>query len=179
MEKSDRTVVQNPLRLTLKQANNLAELPLSCVQVEYPNKLGQTLGEKQDIGEPHQLHPAFYGCFDWHSSVHGHWSLVKLLKDFPLLEKADLIRIKLKENITEKNIQSEVVYFQGEHSKTFERTYGWAWLLKLAEELYSWDDPLARDLRKNLQPLTDLIVDRYIEFLPKLKYPIRVGEHTT
>jgi len=100
------------------------------------------------------------------------------LKDFPLLEKADLIRSKLKENITEKNIQAEVIYFQGEHSKTFERTYGWAWLLKLAEELYSWNDPQAHELRKNLQPLTDLIVERYIEFLPKLKYPIRVGEHT-
>lgn len=177
-EATDSIDVQKPLRLTLEQANNLAELPLSCMQVEYPNKLGQTLGGKKDMGEPHQLHPAFYGCFDWHSAVHGHWSLVKLLKDFPLLSKADLIRSKLKENITEKNIQAEVVYFQGEHSKTFERTYGWAWLLKLAEELHSWNDPLALELSKNLQPLTDLVVDRYIEFLPKLKYPIRVGEHT-
>lgn len=177
-ETSDSTNDQRPFRLTLKQANNLAELPLSCMQVEYPNKLGQTLGGKKDIGEPHQLHPAFYGCFDWHSAVHGHWSLVKLLKEFPLLERADFIRNKLKENITEENIQTEVVYFQGEHSKTFERTYGWAWLLKLAEELYAWNDPLAHELRKNLQPLTDLIVEQYISFLPKLKYPIRVGEHT-
>ena len=175
--KSDRSDVQEPIQLTLEQANNLAELPLSCMNVEYPNKPGQTLGGKNDIGEPHHLHPAFYGCFDWHSAVHGHWSLVKLLKEFPLLEKADLIRSKLKENMTEKNIQAEVVYFQGEHENTFERTYGWAWLLKLSEELYTWNDPLAHELQKNLQPLTDLIVERYIDFLPRLKYPIRVGEH--
>ncbi len=164
-------------RLTLQQANNLAGLPVACMQVEYPNKLGQTLGGEGDLGEPHQLHPAFYGCFDWHSAVHGHWSLVKLLKDFPQLEKADLIRSRLKENITEENIKAEVFYFNGEHSKSYERTYGWAWLLKLAEELYTWDDPMAHELNKNLQPLTDLIVERYIDFLPKLKYPVRVGEH--
>ena len=84
----------------------------------------------------------------------------------------------LQENMTEENILAEVIYFQGEHSKTYERTYGWAWLLKLAEELHTWDDPLACTLEKNLQPLTDLIVQRYLEFLPRLMYPIRVGEHT-
>jgi hypothetical protein len=167
-----------PIRLTLKQANNLAELPLSCIQTEYPNKPGETLGSKEDLGEPHELHPAFYGCFDWHSSVHGHWSLVKLLKDFEKLEKEKQIRRKLKENITKRKIQQEVVYFKREHSKSFERTYGWAWLLKLAEELHTWDDPMARKLEKNLQPLTELIVQRYLNFLPKLNYPIRVGEHT-
>jgi len=77
-----------PLHLTLKQANNLAELPLACMQTEYPNKLGQVLASKENLGEPSELHPAFYGCFDWHSAVHGHWSLVKLLKDFPELEQA-------------------------------------------------------------------------------------------
>ncbi|MCD4680929.1 MAG: DUF2891 domain-containing protein [Bacteroidales bacterium] len=176
-EVTPKTIIQKPLRLTLEQANNLAELPLACLQTEYPNKLGQTLGEKEDIREPHILHPAFYGCFDWHSAVHGHWSLVKLLKDFPLLKKADLIRSKLQENISKKNIQAEVVYFQGEHNKSYERTYGWSWLLKLADELHSWDDPLAQELEQNLQPLIDLIVQRYIDFLPKLVYPIRVGEH--
>jgi hypothetical protein len=136
------------------------------------------LGSKDDIKEPKELHLAFYGCFDWHSAVHGHWALVKLLKEFPLLEKTDLIRLKLQENISEENIQAEVVYFKGEHEKSYERTYGWAWLLKLAEELHTWDDPLARELEHNLQPLTDLIVRKYLDFLPKLKYPIRVGEHT-
>ena len=172
------TIKVKPMHLTLQQSNNLAELPLSCIQKEYPNKPGETLGGKEDIGEPHELHPAFYGCFDWHSSVHGHWSLVKLLKDFPDLEKRQIIRSTLSENITKENIQAEVEYFKREHSKSFERTYGWAWLLKMAEELHTWNDPLAKKLEQNLNPLTDLIVQRYIEFLPKLEYPIRVGEHT-
>jgi hypothetical protein len=177
-ESIEKAPIQKPFRLTLEQANNLAELPLACMQTEYPNKLGQTLGSKKDLGEPHALHPAFYGCFDWHSAVHGHWSLLRLLKEFPQLKKADLIRAKLRENISKKNIQAEVTYFQGEHNEDYERTYGWAWLLKLAEELDTWDDPLAQELAQNLQPLTDLIVQRYLDFLPKLKYSIRVGEHT-
>lgn len=169
---------QNPMQLTLAQANNLVELPLACIQTEYPNKLGQTLGEKEDIKEPHILHPAFYGCFDWHSSVHGHWSLVKLLKIFPTIDKSDLIRATLQENLSKDNILAEMIYFQGKFNLSYERTYGWAWLLKLAEELHSWNDPLARELEQNLQPLTDLIVQRYLEFLPKLNYAVRVGEHT-
>lgn len=164
--------------LDLQQANKLAQLPLKCINTEYPNKLNQTLGSDEDLQSPRELHPAFYGCFDWHSSVHGHWSLVSLLKQFPNLDNADVIRKKLLQNISIKNIEKEVLYFQGKHNKSFERTYGWAWLLKLAEEIYTWDDPTARDLEKNLQPLTDLIVRKYLEFLPKLNYPIRVGEHT-
>ncbi len=166
------------IQLNLQQANKLSKLPMACLQVEYPNKLGQTLGGNEDIKEPHQLHPAFYGCFDWHSAVHGHWSLVKLLKEYQELEKAVEIKSKLRQNITKENISAEVNYFQSEHSKSFERTYGWAWLLKLAEELHTWDDPLARELEENLLPLTNLIVNRYLDFLPKLVYPIRVGEHT-
>ena len=167
-----------PVRLTLEQANKLAELPLACMQNEYPNKPGHVLGGEEYLKEPHKQHPAFYGCFDWHSSVHGHWSLVKLLKEYPGLEQADTIRLKLRENITKEHIQTEVAFFRDEHNQSFERTYGWAWLLKLTEELHTWDDPLARQLEKNLQPLTNLIVQRYLEFLPKLMYPIRVGEHT-
>lgn len=173
-----KTTFRKPVQMTLDQANHLAALPLACLQNEYPNKLGQTLGSQEDLEQPHRLHPAFYGCFDWHSSVHGHWSLVKLLKDFSGLENARKIRLLLQENISATNILAEVAYFQGEHSKSYERTYGWAWLLKLAEELHTWDDPLARSLEQNLQPLTDLIVQRYLEFLPRLHYPIRVGEHT-
>ncbi|MDY8138076.1 DUF2891 domain-containing protein [Aquimarina sp. 2201CG5-10] len=177
----DETVkvdIQKSLQLTLDQANNLAKLPFACLETEYPNKLGQTLGDKSDIRTPQELHPAFYGCFDWHSSVHGHWSLVKLLKEFPQLQDSHSIRAKLQKNISKDNIEKEVAYFQGKHNTSYERTYGWAWLLKLAEELHTWDAPIARELEQNLQPLTDLIVDRYLEFLPKLNYPIRVGEHT-
>ncbi len=177
-ETGEKITIREPVQMTLEQANHLAALPLACLQTEYPNKLGQTLGSQEDLDQPHRLHPAFYGCFDWHSSVHGHWSLVKLLKEFPELENANMIRVMLQENISATNILAEVAYFQGAHSKSYERTYGWAWLLKLAEELHTWDDPLACTLEKNLQPLTDLIVQRYLEFLPRLLYPIRVGEHT-
>ncbi len=163
--------------LSLEQATRLSKLPLKCMDTEYPNKLGQTLGGEEDLKSPKSLHPAFYGCFDWHSSVHGHWSLVSLLKQFPALDNADLIKKNLLQNISKENIEAEVQYFEGKHNKIYERTYGWAWLLKLAEELHTWDDPLARRLEENLQPLTNLIIGKYLEFLPKLNYPIRVGEH--
>lgn len=171
-------IPEEKIQLSVEQANQLIELPLACVQNEYPNKLGQTLGTAQDIGEPKTLHPSFYGCFDWHSSVHGHWSMVKLLKDFPELDKAEETKRILLENLSSDNVQEEVGYFTKEINESYERTYGWAWLLKLAEELHTWNDSDARQMEKNLQPLTDLIVMRYLEFLPKLVYPIRVGEHT-
>ncbi len=167
-----------PLELTEEQANQLAELPLACVKTEYPNHLVHVLNDQSDLHEPHVLYPAFHGCFDWHSAVHGHWSLVRLLKKFPQLEKADTIRQLLMENISKENILAEAAYFQKEQNKSFERTYGWAWLLKLAEELHTWNDPMARQLEMNLQPLTDQIINMFMEFLPKLKYPVRVGEHT-
>ncbi len=169
-------IVSEPF-LDLEAANNLAELPLHCMDTEYPNKLNQTIGGDYDLQAPKTLHPAFYGCFDWHSAVHGHWSLVSLLKQFPKLEKADEIKEKLTVNMSKQNILIEVAYFDGAYNKSYERTYGWAWVLKLAEELYTWDDPLAKELESNLKPLTDLMVTKYIEFLPKLNYPIRVGEH--
>tara|TARA_R110001632_G_scaffold6324_4_gene25819 strand:- start:38643 stop:39698 length:1056 start_codon:yes stop_codon:yes gene_type:complete len=177
-EKTESVLEEIPLAtLNLTQAQRLVSLPINCVEVEFPNKLGQTIGGTEDLQSPKELHPAFYGCFDWHSSVHGHWSLVSLLKQFPQLENASEIKKKLLGNISKENIQKEVAYFYGKHNKSYERTYGWAWLLKLAEEIHTWDDATARELEKNLQPLTDLIVQKYIGFLPKLNYPIRVGEH--
>lgn len=170
-------LVEVPI-LNLNQANKLAALPLDCINSEYPNRLSQTLGSTDDLKEPTQLHPAFYGCFDWHSSVHGHWSLVSLLKSFPNIDNADMIKQKLLNNISKENIEAEVNYFYGKHNKSYERTYGWAWLLKLAEELHTWDSETGRKLEANLQPLTDLIIEKYIEFLPKLNYPQRVGTHT-
>ncbi|MEM9388560.1 MAG: DUF2891 domain-containing protein [Pseudomonadota bacterium] len=163
--------------LTLEQANRLAGLPLACLQQEYPNKLGQTIGSAEDLGEPSALHPAFYGCFDWHSAVHGHWSLVALLRRYPDLARGEEGRRILAQHLTAANVAREVEYFQGEHNKTYERTYGWAWLLKLDQELAAWDAPLAQELHGNLQPLSALIVERYLEFLPKLNYAIRTGEH--
>lgn len=166
------------LKLDSEQANNLVQMPLHCMQQEFPNKLGQTLAGESDLGTPKELHPAFYGCFDWHSSVHGHWMLIRLLKTFPELNERNLIEQKLKENISAENILSELEYFKRSTEKSYERTYGWAWLLKLTEELHTWDNPLAKELENNLQPLTIFIVEKYIDFLPRLKYPIRVGEHT-
>jgi len=168
----------NNVALTLAEGNKLATLPLTCIQTEYPNKLGQTISNGEELKEPHVLHPAFYGCFDWHSAVHGHWSLVKLLKKFPDLKEAEEIKLQLVQNISKENIEVEIAYFKKKHNKNYERTYGWAWVLKLAEELHTWNDPHARKLESNLQPLTDLIVQKYIDFFPKLVYPIRVGTHT-
>ncbi len=163
--------------LNLEQAKRLATLPISCIQVEFPNKLNQTIGGTEDLQSPKELHPAFYGCFDWHSSVHGHWSMVSLLKQFPEIENASTMKKMLLTNISKENLEKEVEYFYGKYNKNYERTYGWAWLLKLAEELHTWEDETARELENNLRPLTDLIVQKYIDFLPKLNYPIRVGEH--
>lgn len=164
--------------LTLEQANHLATLPLKCLQQEYPNKLGQMLIDSTEIQSPKKLHPTFYGCFDWHSSVHGHWSLVYLLKKFPNLANKEQIIQKLKTNLSAANIQVEIDYLNKKHEKSFERTYGWNWLLKLQLELETSDEPFAKELAQNLKPLSNLIVERYIEFLPKLLYPVRVGTHS-
>jgi hypothetical protein len=163
--------------LSEKKAGELAKLPLKCLQQEYPNKLGQVLNDSTQLKSPQELHPAFYGCFDWHSSVHGHWLLVRLLKDFPQMENAAEIRKKLDLQLTADNIQAEIAFFQTKHNESFERTYGWAWLLKLQQELQTWDDADGKEWAKNLQPLSDMIVGKYISFLPKLVYPIRSGEH--
>lgn len=174
---TDNSKTITKLTLTLAEANRLSILPLKCLDAEYPNKLGQTLGSKEDIANPKQLHPAFYGCFDWHSAVHGHWSLVRLLKQFPNIDHAQEIKDKLTQNLSKENIFEEVNYFKGKYNASYERTYGWVWILKLAEELHTWDSPYARELEQNLQPLTDVIVANMMTFLPKLNYPIRVGEH--
>lgn len=167
----------NFIELDLKKADYLYHFAYDCIDREYPNKLGQVLGDSSYLAEPSALHPAFYGCFDWHSSVHGHWTLVTLLSQFPNFEQHEAILAKLKTNLTKENIEREVAYFQDEHNKNFERTYGWAWLLKLDEALQAWKHPEANRMHKNLKPLVDLIAGKYIAFLDKLNYPIRVGEH--
>ncbi len=164
--------------LNLSEAEKLVSLPLDCIGVEYPNRLGQTLGDSNSLKEPHELHPAFYGCFDWHSAVHGHWSLIKLIKDFPSLQNTDSIKTILSNSLSEENILKELAYFEGKHNNLFERTYGWAWLLKISQELHTWDDPFARKLEDNLSPLSEKIADMYISFLPNLHYPVRVGTHS-
>lgn len=163
--------------LNTKSADYLYHFAFDCIDQEYPNKLGQVLGDASYLGEPSDLHPAFYGCFDWHSSVHGHWTLLNIVKELPDFEQKDAIFKKILKNITKENIEKELVYFDDPHNKNFERTYGWAWLLKVAETLRDWDNEDADYLYTNIEPLVKLIEEKYMEFLPKLNYPIRVGEH--
>jgi len=166
----------NGLVLTSEGATHFASLAIDCIHKQYPNKLNQVLQSDEFLLSPAELHPAFYGCFDWHSSVHGHWMLVKLLKEFPDIADREKIIAGLQQSMTQENIAGEVAYF-GNESGSWERTYGWAWLLQLAAELEEWADPPAIELARNLQPLTELIRDRYIEFLPRQEYPIRTGVH--
>ncbi len=174
----DEIISAEKIEMNLEQANKLVDLPLACINTQYPNKLGQTLGSEKDLQSPQTLHPAFYGCFDWHSSVHAHWSLVRLLKKFPKLDRENEIKDLLESSLSKENIDKEMEYFRQEHNKDYERTYGWAWLLKLSQELYTWETDMGEELSANIKPLADLMVERYMEFLPKLNYPIRVGEHS-
>ena len=165
------------LKMNQKQASLFARQALAAIQREYPNKPDHVLNGESDIKGPRALHPAFYGSFDWHSSVHGHWMLVRLLRCLPDLPERKEIHAVLREHLTAKNLQTEADYFAQPNRKLFERTYGWAWLLKLAEELHEWDDPDGRQWSQNIRPLADAIVARALDFLPKQTYPIRTGVH--
>jgi hypothetical protein len=131
-----------------------------------------------DAKPPRVLTPAFYGCFDWHSSVHGHWLLARLAKGFPNAAFAAPARAALARSLTPANIAVEVEYLRGSGRTSFERPYGLAWLLQLASELRTWDDPQAREWSKALAPLEVESAQRLMAWLPKLRYPIRVGEHS-
>jgi len=158
-------------------ASAFARIALRCVRKEYPAKLSHVINDRSEVKSPSQLHPAFNGCFDWHSCVHAHWMMTRLLRIFPELPEADSLRSVLDGNLTERNIEAEVRYLNQPGRRSFERMYGWAWLLKLSQELLEWDDPAAERWSRNLQPLTDNIVDRYLSFIPKQTYPIRRGVH--
>jgi len=163
--------------LSLPTALLFADLALAGITREYPNAPGIVLNSPADLQSPRTLHPAFYGCFDWHSSVHGHWTLARLLRLFPEMPKAVTIRAALAGNLTADNLRAEAEYFNAPNHHSFERTYGWAWLLKLTEELATSPDPNAVTWLQNLQPLVDVIVAGYLDFLPRQTYPIRVGTH--
>src|SRR5216683_1596282 len=165
------------LSLDAAAASRFARLALKCVRQEYPNKPDHVMGGPAEVLPPKAMHPAFYGCYDWHSSVHGHWMLVRLLRRFPELPEKQQIRAVLAKHLTAKNLQIEADYFNQPNRQSFERTYGWAWALKLAEELHGWDDADAKTWSKNLQPLADTLISRYLAFLPKQTYPIRSGVH--
>lgn len=175
--KKEVIAIEKP-ELNLAQARSILELPVSCIVQEYPNKLGQAIGSAEDLKTPKELRPIFYGCFDWHSSVHGYWSIVRLLKDFPELDTDNAIRNTLEEHITDANVATELAFFRDKNNLNFERTYGWAWLLTLQEELLSWtEDAHAQKWAETLAPLVEELVDKYEIYLPKLTFPIRTGTH--
>jgi len=160
-----------------KAAERFANLALACVHKEYPNHISHTLNSDADVAPPRELTPAFYGCFDWHSSVHGHWLLARLARTYPEAPFAQPAREALRQSLTAANIAREATYLKGEGRSSFERPYGLAWLLQLALELREWDDPEARRLAANLRPLEDAAVGRLSDWLPKLSNPVRIGEH--
>ena len=159
-------------------AARFAELALGCVHLEYPNKISHVMTSDADAKPPRTLTPAFYGCFDWHSSVHGHWLLARLARNFPDAAFAAPARVALARSLAPANISVEVEYLRGSGRASFERPYGLAWLLQLATELRTWDDPEAREWSKALAPLEVESAQRLMAWLPKLRYPIRVGEHS-
>ena len=163
--------------LSEKQASHFAALALKCVTREFPNKPEHVINNASEVKGPKVLHPAFYGCYDWHSSVHGHWMLIRLLKSFPGLPESAQIRSALNANLTAENVQQEVAYMKQPNRQSFERTYGWAWALKLAEELHSWNDADGKRWAENLKPLAEALSQSYRTFLPKQTYPIRTGVH--
>jgi len=160
-----------------KAAERFANLALACVHKEYPNKISHVLNSDADVAPPRKLTPAFCGCFDWHSSVHGHWLLVRLLRTFPDASFAAAAREALKQSLTPENLKQEAAYLAGEGRASFERPYGLSWLLQLCAELREWDDPQAREWSANLKPLEEIAVERLKAWLPKLSNPVRIGEH--
>ena len=158
-------------------AGRFADLALTCLHQEYPNKVGLTLNSDADAKPPHLLTPAFYGCLDWHSDVHGHWLLVRLLRLYPEAPFAAQARAEIAKSLTPENIAAEVTFMTQPNRASFERPYGLGWLLKLAAELRQWNDPQAREWSATLAPLEAEVARRIKIWVPKLAYPIRIGEH--
>ena len=158
-------------------ATRFANLALQCLHQEYPNHISHTLASDADARPPRENNPAFYGCYDWHSNVHGHWLLVRLLRKFPDAPFATVARAELARSFTADNIAAEVAYLQRPGRASFERPYGLAWLLQLCAELHSWNDPQAQQWATTLRPLETEAAARLARWLPDLHYPIRIGEH--
>src|SRR5262245_6117687 len=157
-----------------KAAERFANLALACVHKEYPNKISHSMNGDADVAPPRELTPAFYGCYDWHSSVHGHWLLARLARTFPDAPFTPKARAALAESITPAHIAKEAAYLHAEGRASFERPYGLAWLLQLAAELRESDPALYEPLG----PLEDAANERPKAWLPKLSHPVRSGEHS-
>jgi len=159
-------------------AERFARLALDCIHREYPNKIAHAMSSDRDARPPRELTPAFYGCYDWHSAVHGHWLLVRLVRTFPNARFSAATRVALDRSLSESNLAREATYLAGEGRESFERPYGLAWLLELAAELREWRDPDAGRWSRALAPLERAAAARLRAWLPKLSHPVRSGEHT-
>jgi hypothetical protein len=158
-------------------AARFADLALACAHQEYPNKIAHVMTSDADVRPPRELTPAFFGCYDWHSSVHGHWLLARLARMFPDAPFAPRARTALARSLTAENLAVEARYLAGPGRTSFERPYGLAWLLQLAAELREWPDPQAQRWATALGPLETAAAARLKAWLPKLSRPIRIGEH--
>lgn len=159
------------------QADRFARMALDCIHKEYPNKIAHAMNSDADLKPPRELTPAFYGCYDWHSAVHGHWLLVRSTRLFPGAPFAADARRAVGQSLTPAHIAEEVKYLNAEGRGSFERPYGLAWLLQLAAELKEWDDADARRWSAALAPLEQAVTARIASWLPKLEHPVRTGEH--
>jgi hypothetical protein len=177
IRKLDAESATTPAMFDINAAERFANLALACVHKEYPNKISHSLESDADVAAPRKLTPAFYGCYDWHSSVHGHWLLVRLVRTFPDAAFAASAGQALRQSLTADNITQEAAYLRAAGRAPFERPYGLAWLLQLVAELRDWDDPEARAMAANLRPLEEAALERLNDWLPKLSYPVRIGEH--
>jgi hypothetical protein len=173
---SDSASAQPP-SLDARSTERFARLALACVHQEYPNKIAHVMQADADAKPPRGLTPAFYGCYDWHSSVHGHWLLARLARLHPDAPYAEAARAALARSIIPEHITAEVAYFIGKGRVSFERPYGLAWLLQLHAELREWGSPEAAKWADTLQPLVAAASARLRDWLPKLTMPIRIGEH--
>ncbi len=164
--------------LTPDIAALFARTALSHVTREYPNKLDHVLAGPHDLGSPRQLHPVFFGSFDWHSCVHGWWTLFTILRLYPDLPEAGAIRNLADIQFTADHMAGELAYLARPGARGFERPYGWAWLLMLAAELDRHETSQGRTWAAVLTPLAEAFADRFKAFLPLAAYPVRAGAHT-
>jgi hypothetical protein len=167
-----------PNSLTSRRASEFAALALAGIKREWPHAYQHLAHGRRDVRMPRELHPAFFGCYDWHSAVHGHWTLVRILARFPDLPISARIRKALDRGLTKANIAGELAYFKAPGRGSFERPYGWGWLLALAAELRLGGDPDFRRWSKAIRPLENFIADGFCAYLPSLPYPVRTGLHS-
>ncbi len=174
---NNETVVERN-QITAELSDRFARLALDCIQQEFPNKISRTTDNADAIGRPKTIFPTFYGCFDWHSAVHGHWLLVRLLRlDQEEAQWREEALRKLNENFSEQNLAGELANFSRPARGSWERPYGLAWYLQLTTELRQWNDPNAKVWLERLEPLERDIAQSLKEWMPNLAYPIRLGTH--